>query len=90
MTSMLKKKNENKKYSETVREREMYQFRNKRKLIEAKPRYTTWVPNMHIEGEFTHRKVETAYLKMRTLDPIGKVPVQDRPFNAGIVQRFVD
>lgn len=88
--SMLRKKRENQQYAETVREREMYEFRNRRKLIESRPKYTSWVPNMHIQGEFTQRKVETAYVKTRTLDPIGKVPLQDRPFNTGIVQRYLD
>ena len=88
--SMFRKKQENQKYAETVREREMYEFRNRRKLLESRPKFASWVPNMHIQEEFTHRKVETAYVKTRTLDPIGKVALQDRPFNTGIVQRYID
>lgn len=68
----------------------MFQWRNRRNLIQARPKYTRWVPNMHVQEEFTKRGTDTAYYKKRTLDPIGKVPVQASPFYTGIVQTYMD
>jgi len=77
--SMLKKKQENEKYAETVRHKEMYEWRNRRKIIHSRPTYRFVAP-MLIQSEFTKSAADTAYMKRRTLNKIGVKPLQEKAF----------
>mmetsp|Transcript_7820 Transcript_7820/g.8951 ORF Transcript_7820/g.8951 Transcript_7820/m.8951 type:complete len:133 (+) Transcript_7820:230-628(+) len=92
--TMFKKKKENQNYSETVRQKEMSNWRNRRVLI-AKAKATqyshgAWVPNMYVKGEFTKSSADSISYKMRTLGKINDQPLQENAFNVGIPQRMVD
>ena len=93
--SMVRKLKENQQYAETVRQKEMNNWRNRRRLISTAKatqyRHGPWKPNMFVQEEFTKRSAETTYLKKRTLGQIkdeGKI--QDMPFYGGVPHRFVD
>uniref|UniRef100_A0A7S3KE54 Uncharacterized protein n=1 Tax=Euplotes crassus TaxID=5936 RepID=A0A7S3KE54_EUPCR len=90
---MVRKKKENLKYAETVREKEMFEWRNRRRLIATAKatqyRHGAWVPNMKPQEEFDHKTVDRVHYRKRTLGKINDQPLQQNKFKVGIPHRYV-